>query len=72
MAHFSYIKDQIEQFRAALKVIEDQAETAPEDAGLRELKEIYINRISSLEMLVKEDDRAAEAVSGPSKFPNAA
>ena len=72
MAHFSYIKDQIAHFRTALKVIEDHAEASPEDAGLRELKEIYTNRICSLEMIARENDETHEPVSGLGRFNNAA
>lgn len=73
MGHLSYIQQQIEHFRAALKVIEDQAQASPEDEGLRELKEIFTNRIWSLEMLAKDNDESAhEAIPESTRFHNAA
>ena len=59
MRRYSYIRQQIENYRTTLKQIEEQAGISPDDEGLKELKQIFTNRITSLEMILKEDEAAS-------------
>ncbi|HXS74819.1 MAG TPA: hypothetical protein VN753_01495 [Terracidiphilus sp.] len=74
MGRYSYIRKQIENCRATLTQIEEQAGVSPEDEGLKELKQIFANRITSLEMIFKEEDRGTAAEHPPSgrRFRDAA
>ena len=61
MRRYSYIRQQIDNYRATLKEIEAKAGVSPDDDGLKELNRIFANRIASLEMILMEDDRGAGA-----------
>ena len=61
MGRYSYIRQQIDNYRSTLKEIEEKAGVSPEDEGLKELNRIFANRIASLEMILMEDDRGAGA-----------
>jgi len=71
MSQYSYIRQQIENYRATLKQIEERAGVSPEDEGLIELKRIFMHRISSLETML-EEDRATVCGSDPQDLSNAA
>jgi hypothetical protein len=72
MGQYSYIRQQIENYRTTLKQIEEQAGLSPEDEGLNELKQIFTNRITSLEMILGAEDRDTVRESDSTDFPNAA
>lgn len=72
MGQYSYIRQQIENYRTTLKQIEEQAGVSPEDEGLNELKQIFTNRITSLEMILGAEDRGTVRESDSSDFRNAA
>lgn len=74
MGQYSYIRQQIENYRETLKEIEERSGISPEDEGLHELKQIFTNRITSLEMILtdKENGTASEQVSSKRKYRNAA
>jgi len=57
MGRYSYIRQQIDNYRSTLKEIEEKAGVSPEDEGLKELNRIFANRIASLELILPEDDR---------------
>ena len=72
MGRYSYIRQQIEQFRASLKTVKAKSRLSPEDAGLRELEQIFTNRITSLEMLAADDDSKESSLGECDEFHNAA
>ncbi len=72
MGRYSYIRQQIDNYRATLKEIEEKAGLSPEDEGLKELNRIFANRIASLEMILTENDRDICVASNRNDFRDAA
>lgn len=74
MGQYSYIRKQIESYRATLREIEERAGVLPDDEGLKELRQIFTNRITSLQMMMTEEARgtASPRVAKSNDFPNAA
>lgn len=64
MSRYSYIKQQIENYRATLKQIEEKAGLSPEDEGLKELRLIFANRIASLETALSDRDHVNPSARG--------